>query len=293
MGYSPAVDLEFRLVDVFAERPLAGNQLCVVLGAAGLDPDLMQSLAREIGFSETTFVTEVRGDRYAMRIFTPGMEMAFAGHPTLGTAFVLVSEGLVSSPVTQIVAAGEFRVEADPAAGRAAVRQHPAVFGATVGPPDRVATAIGLRGEDLHPAWEPRAVSTGLPQLMVPATGSEAVVAARPDPVAVQDLLDEVAADSLYLFAETGPGTAKARMFANDLGVAEDPATGSAAGPCGAYLAEHGGAGLPGIGRLAIRQGEEIGRPSLLEIDVEREGDAWVPTVGGGVHLVGRGLFTL
>jgi trans-2,3-dihydro-3-hydroxyanthranilate isomerase len=293
VGYSPAVDLEFRLVDVFAERPLAGNQLCVVLGAAGLDPDLMQSLAREIGFSETTFVTEAGGDRYAMRIFTPGMEMPFAGHPTLGTAFVLVSEGLVSSPATQVVAAGEFRVEVDRAARRAAVRQHPAVSGPTVGPPDRVAAAVGLRREDLNPAWEPRAVSTGLPQLMVPAASSEAVVTSRPDPVAIQDLLDEVGADSLYLFAETGPGTAKARMFANDIGVTEDPATGSAAGPCAAYLAERGGAGLPGIRRLAIRQGEEIGRPSLLEVDVDREGDAWVPTVGGGVHVVGRGSFTL
>jgi trans-2,3-dihydro-3-hydroxyanthranilate isomerase len=262
------VDLEFRLVDVFAERPLAGNQLCVVLGAAGLDPDLMQSLAREIGFSETTFVTEAGGDRYAMRIFTPGMEMPFAGHPTLGTAFVLVSEGLISSPAAQVVAAGEFRVEVDQAARRAAVRQHSAVFGVTVEPPDRVAAAFALRGEDLHPAWEPRVVSTGLPQLMVPAAGSKAVVAARPDPAAVQDLLDEAGADSLYLFAETGPGTAKARMFANDLGVTEDPATGSAAGPCGAYLAEHGGAGLPGIGRLAIRQGEEIGRPSEMLVSV-------------------------
>jgi trans-2,3-dihydro-3-hydroxyanthranilate isomerase len=293
VGYSPAVDLEFRLVDVFAERPLAGNQLCVVLGAAGLDPDLMQSLAREIGFSETTFVTEAGGDRYAMRIFTPGMEMPFAGHPTLGTAFVLVSEGLVSSPATQVVAAGEFRVDADPAAARAAVRQHPAAFGATVGPADRVAAAVGLSGEDLHPAWVPRAVSTGIAQLMVPAAGADAVVSARPDPVAIQDLLDEAGADSFYLFAETGPGTAKARMFATDLGVAEDPATGGAAGPCAAYLAEHGGAGLPGIGRLAIRQGEEIGRPSLLEVDVEREGDEWIPTVGGGVHVVGRGAFTL
>src|SRR5919201_6361036 len=99
--------LPFRMVDVFTARPLAGNQLCVVPDGGGLPPELMQALALEIGFSETTFVTTAAEDSYEMRIFTPGAELPFAGHPSLGTAFVLVSEGRVRSPATQRVAAGE------------------------------------------------------------------------------------------------------------------------------------------------------------------------------------------
>ena len=109
----PGVNVPFRLVDVFTPRPLAGNQLCVVPEPGQLDDAEMQAIAKEIGFSETTFVTEAAGDRYAMRIFTPGQELPFAGHPTLGTAFVLVSEGRVSTPATQVIAAGLIPVEVD------------------------------------------------------------------------------------------------------------------------------------------------------------------------------------
>src|SRR5207245_1586897 len=94
LGHTPGMEVPFRLVDVFTDRPLAGNQLCVVPETPpGLKSELMQALAPEIGFSETTFVTEAGGDRYAMRIFTPGMELPFAGHPTVGTAFLLAAEG--------------------------------------------------------------------------------------------------------------------------------------------------------------------------------------------------------
>ena len=108
----------FILADVFTDRPLAGNQLCVVPDSTGLTDDRMQAIASEINFSETTFVTEAAGDRYAMRIFTPGGELPFAGHPSLGTAFVLVANGRITSPATQVVKAGEFALEADPAAQR-------------------------------------------------------------------------------------------------------------------------------------------------------------------------------
>jgi len=107
------MDVPFRIVDVFTERPLAGNQLCVVPEPVELDDATMQALALEIGFSETTFVTEYGADCYAMRIFTPDQELPFAGHPTLGTAFVMVSEGRVTSPVVQVVQAGEIPVEVD------------------------------------------------------------------------------------------------------------------------------------------------------------------------------------
>ena len=107
----------------------------------------------------------------------------------------------------------------------------------------------------------------------------------------VQDLVDETGSDALYLFAVEGPGRVKARLFAPGVGIVEDPATGSAAGPAGAYLTRHGLAGMPG--HLRIRQGEEIARPSVLEVDIGLDGDDWEVVVSGGVFVVGHGVFTI
>jgi trans-2,3-dihydro-3-hydroxyanthranilate isomerase len=289
-GHTRGMRLGFRLVDVFAERPLAGNQLCVVPETPkGFDAGLMQALAREIGFSESTFVSEAAGDRYHMRIFTPGTEMPFAGHPTLGTVFVLVSEGRVTSPATQVVRAGEFRVEVDVEAGFAWMEQKPAVFGEPLRDGGRVAAALGLGAEDLDPELPAQTVWTGLRHLLVALRGEDAVRRAAMDPPALTSLVRGADADACYLFAPTAEG-AKARLFGPGVGVDEDAATGSAAGPLGAYLAEHGVAGGAGE-RLVIWQGEEIGRPSALHVEVRRAGDGWVPRVGGGVILVGRGEF--
>jgi trans-2,3-dihydro-3-hydroxyanthranilate isomerase len=284
------VEVPFRLVDVFTDRPFAGNQLCVVPDAPPLTDEQMLALAREIGFSETTFVTEADEHGYAMRIFTPDRELPFAGHPTLGTSFVLASEGRIRSPATQRVEAGEFRVTVDLDAGIASVRQHPPTFGKIPSDRTAVARAIGLTASDLHPDLPAQTVSTGLSHLIIPVRTPGLVTAARRDGSAIQELLAEMGAEGSYLFALTGEG-AKARMFDPGEGIGEDPATGSAAGPLGAYLAERGAGGLPG--RLLIRQGEEIGRPSVLVVDVSRNGDRWVIDVSGGVRVVGRGAFVL
>jgi len=277
--------VEFRLVDVFTDTPLAGNQLCVVPDAAGLDPELMQSIAREIGFSETTFVTEVNGDRYAMRIFTPARELPFAGHPSLGTAFVLVSDGSVRTPVTQSVAAGDYAIEVDVAAGSGWMRQGQAAFGAEQEDVRTVADAVGLIREELHPDLPPQVVSTGLEHLLVPVRTEEAIKRARPDATVLPALLENMGADALYLFSFEGP-RAKARLFGAP-GIQEDPATGSAAGPLGAYLVRR--EALP-PGRITVSQGEEIGRPSTLLVEVGDEGSV---SVGGSVRLVGEGAFDL
>ncbi len=280
----------FRLVDVFSDRPLAGNQLCVVTDATGLDSDSMLRITREIGFSETAFVEDAGGDRYRARIFTPGGELPFAGHPTLGTAFVLVSEGRVTSPVTQSVKAGEFVVDVDPARGFATMRQLAPTFGDELLDTSTVAQAAGVSRRDLDPDLPPQVVSTGLGHLMVAVTNKSAVEHAEPHHRALAHLLTEVEADGCYLFALTASG-ARARMFSPELGIVEDAATGSAAGPLGAYLSERGEAGMPG--HLEISQGEEMGRPSTLHVDVERDGETWGVSVGGGVFLVGEGSFDL
>jgi trans-2,3-dihydro-3-hydroxyanthranilate isomerase len=286
----PGVHVPFRLVDVFTPRPLAGNQLCVVPEPIEIDDATMQALAKEIGFSETTFVTASEADRYAMRIFTPGMELPFAGHPTLGTAFVMVSEGRVTSPATQVVAAGEIPVEVDVEASTAWMTQLPVEFGPVFGDRELIARAIGLEVSELHPDLPVQTVSTGLPPTIVPVRDEESLRRAAPNGRVIAEAVAAAGGEELYLFAVTGDGVT-ARMFDAEFGSGEDPATGSAAGPLGAYLAEHGLAGMPGS--LLIRQGEQVGRPSELHVEARREDGAWRVRVGGGVHVVGRGAFDL
>lgn len=282
------MNVPFRLVDVFTPRPLQGNQLCVVPEPAELDEARMRAVAREIGFSETTFVTSSGGDRYAMRIFTPTQELPFAGHPTLGTAFVMVSEGRVRSPAVQEVVAGAIPVEVDVDAHTAWMTQFPPTFGAEFEDRELIAGAIGLAAGDLHPDLPVQTVSTGLPPTIVPLRDVEALRRARRDEALVGEAMRASGGEELYLFAVTDEGVT-ARMFDAEFGIGEDPATGSAAGPLGAYLSQHGLAGMPGS--VVIRQGEQVGRPSELHVDVSPDGETWRVRVGGGVHVVGHGVF--
>ena len=282
----------FRLVDVFTDVPFAGNQLCVVPETPdGLDADAMQRLAREIAFSETTFVTETGHATYRMRIFTPAGELPFAGHPTLGTAFVLVSEGRVSSPLVQTTAAGEVPVEIDLDARFGWSRHLPSEIGPVFEERGLVARATGLSADDLHPELPMQVVSTGLAHLLVPVRDDDVLRAAVRDEAACAEVVRRSSGESLYLFAVRGEGDVRARMFDADLSIGEDPATGSAAGPLGAYLAIHGLAGMPG--RALVAQGEQVGRPSILHLDVQPEGEGWAVRVGGGVQVVGDGSFRL
>jgi len=286
----PGTEVPFRLVDVFCERPLAGNQLCVVPEPGSLDAATMQSLAREIGFSETTFVTVYDDDRYSMRIFTPDAELPFAGHPTLGTAFVMVAEGRVRSPLRQVVAAGEFPVEVDLDRGFATMHQLPPTLGPEIDDLAEVAAGGGLTPADLHPDLPPQLVSTGLPHLLVPVRDEPTLRGATRNDGALRALWKRYGPDCIYLFALTHHG-ATARLFDAGLGIGEDPATGSAAGPLGAYLAARGVGGMPG--KLAIRQGDQVGRPSVLHVEVEPEGDSWSVRVSGGVAIVGAASFRI
>ena len=283
--------IPFRLVDVFTERPLAGNQLCVVAEPfAGLEPPTMQAVASEIGFSETTFVTSFGGDRYAMRIFTPDQELPFAGHPTLGTAFVMVSEGRVSSPATQTVPIGEIPVEVDVERGFARMRQLRAEFGSEFADRGLLAEAVGLSVDELHPGLPAQVVSTGLPPLIVPIRDPDALRRAVRRPEVVRRVIERSGGEELYLFAIGDDGGVTSRFF--DAGaIGEDPATGSAAGPLGAYLAKRGLAGMPG--EVLVRQGEQVGRPSELHVEAEPDGESFRIHVSGGVRVIGRGEFNL
>ena len=281
----------FRLLDVFTEVPFAGNQLCVVPETPeGLDHDTMLTLTREINFSETTFVTAVREGRYDVRIFTPEKELPFAGHPTLGTAFALVTEGRVSSSAVQTCAAGDVAVEVDVERGWGRMHQLPPEFGRPFEDRALVARGAGLEAGDLADDLPIVPVSTGIPHLMVPVRDEATLRRAERQNDACR-LACEAAEDSesLYLFAIRANGDVMARMFDRWPSIGEDPATGSAAGPLGVYLAEYGRAGMPG--HVTIAQGEIVGRPSFLHVDVEPAGESWTASVGGGVRIVGEGAF--
>ena len=223
------------------------------------------------------------------------LELAFAGHPSLGTAFVLVSEGRVTSPLTQVIAAGEFELWVDVQAGTARMRQGAPMFAEPLddGTRSALATAVGLSVGELVPHLPVQVVSTGSGHLMLPVRDPATVARAIPDSKALVPLLQAAGTDAVYVFAvepprEGGGSRATARLFAPVAGIEEDPATGSAAGPLGAYLVHHD---VIPSGRLTISQGAEIGRPSTLMVDVEPDGDGMAVFVEGGVRIVGEGTF--
>jgi len=281
----------FRLLDVFADVPFSGNQLCVVPDVPdGVDADTMLTLAREISFSETTFVTAVRDDGYDVRIFTPDGELPFAGHPTIGTAFLLVSEGRVPTTLVQTSAAGDVPVQVDLAGATATMLQLPPEFGEPIEDRTAVAAGAGLAPRDLVADLPVVAVSTGIPHVMVPLRDEATLRRAQRDATACHAICESADAESLYLFAVRGQGDVMARMFDRYTAIGEDPATGSAAGPLGAYLSVHGLGGMPG--RATVAQGEMVGRPSFLSVDVSPGDETWAVRVSGGVYLMGEGTFT-
>ena len=256
----------------------------------GLDADTMLTLAREIAFSETTFVTAVRDDGYDVRIFTPDGELPFAGHPTIGTAFLLVADGRVSASLVQTSAAGDVPVQVDLAGARATMRQLPPEFGEPIDDRIAVAAGAGLDPLDLVADLPVVAVSTGIPHVMVPVRDEATLRRAQRDATACHAICEAADAESLYLFTVRGDGDVMARMFDRYIAIGEDPATGSAAGPLGAYLSVHGVAGMPG--RATVAQGEMVGRPSFLTVEVSPQDQTWAVRVSGGVYLMGEGTFT-
>ena len=278
--------LRYVVVDVFTDRPLTGNQLAVFTDARGLDAETMQALAREINYSESTFVLPAEeGGHAKTRIFTPAQELPFAGHPTLGTAFVL------AGPL-QLV---EIRLET--AAGIVPVRlereENRIVFGRmqqplpTVRlyePADDLLGALGLEESELPV----EVYDNGVQHVYVALASEDDVAALRPDPNRLAKLDGVV---GVNCFAGSGSRW-KTRMFPPTGGVAEDPATGSAAGPLALHLARHGRIGFGD--EIEISQGAEIGRPSTLFARVEGTPDrVELVEVGGSAVTVARGEFRL
>lgn len=298
------MDVAFEQVDVFTDRPFAGNPLCVVPDGTGLSAEQMQAIAREMNLSETTFVLPATDPKaaYWMRIFTPAKEIPFAGHPSIGTAYVLAAAGRFSlrEPETRIfqqVAIGTLPLDievADGKPGQVVMTQGTPAFGAVLRDWGQIAAALGVDAGPLAKSSLPaQVVSTGLAHLMVPLPDLDTAGRLRPNVALLDSLLQESGALGCFAFClqATTPDTlAHARMFAPGAGVPEDPATGSAAGPLGAYLAAQGV--LPKTQTAFIlEQGIEMGRPSRLWIEVIRDSTGMPATirVGGTTVPVIRG----
>jgi trans-2,3-dihydro-3-hydroxyanthranilate isomerase len=298
--------LSYDVVDVFTDRAFAGNPLAVVHGAAELSDGQLLAPAREFNLSETTFPDDASpghtGDSYAVRIFTPAGEIPFAGHPTLGTAWVLRQHGrLGADTVVQRCGAGdvEVRVPEDPQ-GVVRLRATPRDL---AGPVDAspVAEAVGLSARQV--AGQVFVAGCGLSGLHLLVDG-ELLRDCRPGPdvdavlAGLTDLRDPVAGVNVYAAArDDGAGdgdtvTVRSRVFCPDVGVVEDPTTGSAAAGLGIVLVATGL--LPEGGGFTISQGVEMGRPSVLRGQVRAEdGRARWCEVAGGVVSVAAGTIAV
>lgn len=328
------MSLQYLHYDVFSAEPFRGNQLAVFPDGRGLATVQMQAIAREINFSETTFVlpaeradTDVR-----MRIFTPFVELPMAGHPTVGSAFALAQEGVIRPSASRFV----FGLNIGPTPvdlvwdgerlNFAWMTQSPPTFGPVIEDRQRIAAAIGLDARDLVADLPVQQVSCGVPYLLVPLRDREAVDRSTADAAALAALSSLPSAHpAIFLFScdrsriappraalrRTGPsppvqrraGTSDgagaaavpavySRMFAPDLGVLEDPATGSASGPLGCYLVQHGLVAGDAARSLVSNQGVKIGRDSWIHISIAGAPGAITEVkVGGEAVLVARGEF--
>lgn len=275
------------LLDVFAIRPLEGNLLAVIHDADNVATGTMQTLARRFALSETSFIqtaTEL-GATYRHRIFTVSEELPFAGHPSIGTAVAWAYRaGENTANYVQQTASGlqELWVERDDRHAIAKLKQNPVVFGAEIDS-TLILRALGLHPSEAHASLPAQVASTGLPTTVVPLKDPAALKRIAVDWPAFREALGEGEGERIahncYIVGEVAPGHWAARMFAGDIPGGEDAATGSAAGPFGAYL--HARLGLESV---SIDQGVEMGSPSRLEVDltdgIVLSGSVWLISTG-------------
>lgn len=289
----------FHIVDVFAESRYAGNTLAVVRDAADLDTASMQAIAREFGFSETTFLVsdprDAQGAGVRVRIFTSTFELPFAGHPTLGTAWVVREHLLAARPRALTLALGVGAVpvvfEEAPGGELAWLVAPPVTLGPTL-PAEVAAKILGLAPSDLGTDLPVQRASVGPSFLIVPLRAREALASVRVDLDAYLAFSSNSGTVGIYAFAhEAKPAfhEVRARMFFESAGLREDPATGSATACFGGYLFAYAGPGPTGDLIAFIEQGVEMGRPSRLRVVASPANGAPHIRVGGRVIESARG----
>lgn len=285
--------LRFHTLDVFTDQPYGGNPLAVVFGGDALETAQMQRVAREFNLSETVFVLPPTqaGALHRLRIFTPAVELPFAGHPTVGTACLLAELGLAPKGAEAAFALEEGlglvpihvrRTPGEPIYAELTTARLP-----EYGPAVDAAAIAGFSGLDpadlASGAEQPRSASCGMPFVLVPLRAPELLAAIDFDAAAARRALAGAWARQLYFYARGYEGELRARMFAPDMGIAEDPATGAAAAALAGALGSE--AAADGRHEWVIHQGVEMGRPSRLYASAERAGGA-VTAVRVGGHSV-------
>jgi trans-2,3-dihydro-3-hydroxyanthranilate isomerase len=294
-------NMNFYIVDVFAESKYAGNQLAVFCGAgvAELSEAQMLLIAREINYSETTFIRspDPRDGGYDVRIFTPKKELPFAGHPTLGTAFVLQQE-IIREKVDRVIlnlAVGQIPVTFNyhnESADILWMRQNPPSFGQVLSA-ESLANVLNLEPDEIDPNFPIQEVSTGVPFIIVPLKTLASLKKAQVNLDKYFELVDTMEAKEILIFCPetySDLNDLSVRVFAHSLGIPEDPATGSANGCLAAYLVEHDYYGSAKID-VRVEQGYEIERPSLLLLQAAQNEGKIAVLVGGKVVMVAKGEF--
>ncbi len=290
-------ELTFYIVDVFAEQKYAGNQLAVVRNARSLRHAQMQRIAKEMHFSETTFILsdEKRNEGYDVRIFTPEHELPFAGHPTLGTAYVIqqkiiredVDKVILNLGVGQIPVTLSYKKKLP---DTLFMKQAAPVFGQSFDA-GAVSRILSLSSQDVDDRFPIQEVSTGAPFFIVPLKSLDALKRARIVRDKYFKLVKKTHAKSILIFCSetySRKNDLNVRVFADYIGVPEDPATGSGNGCLAAYLARHRYFGKPKV-NVRVEQGYEIGRPSLLLLKAEDKAGKIDVYVGGRVFMVAEG----
>lgn len=302
---------DYRLLqyDVFTSRRFEGNQLAVFPDARGMDAATMQSVAREMNFSESTFIlpAERPDTDTRMRIFTPGNELPMAGHPTIGSTFALAHEGAIAPGRERFVfglGVGPTPVElqwADRALAFAWMDQRPPEVRRPTATDEELTRAVGVEHDAFRATTLPiEEISCGVPFIFLPLASRAAVDAAEPDTVALRRVRSAFAGDHVGVFVFTTDGasddvTAYSRMFAPGFGIVEDPATGGASGPLGCYLVRHGLVGRDRADWIVSLQGVAMGRPSRIHIAITSDATGAITRVqvGGQAVLVAEGKLHL
>jgi trans-2,3-dihydro-3-hydroxyanthranilate isomerase len=289
----------FYIVDVFAEEKYTGNQLAVFRDAEALRDTEMQRIAREMNFSETTFILseEKRNGGYDVRIFTPEKEVPFAGHPTLGTAYVIQRE-IIGEPVETMIL--NLKIGQIPATLNYSgehidtlwMKQMDATSG-SIFDPEPISRVLGLDKREIDDKYPIQEVSTGLPFIIVPLKTLDALKQAKVDRDRYYKLIRDTQAKAILVFCPQTrhqENDLSVRVFADYYGVPEDPATGSGNGCLSGYLVKHRYFGEDQID-IRVEQGYEVGRPSLLFLRAEDKAERIDITVGGKVVMVAKGEF--
>ncbi|MDT4968147.1 MAG: trans-2,3-dihydro-3-hydroxyanthranilate isomerase [Acidobacteriota bacterium] len=295
--------LRYQIVDVFTDRAFGGNPLAVFTNGRGISAELMQSIAKELNLSESTFVLppEDPANDFRVRIFTPGKELPMAGHPTVGTAFILAREHMITAGgeattikleegVGTIPVTLEFK---NGVSDLIWMQQPNPTFGARFDDLRPIAEMLSLPLDAIETRWPVEIVSCGVPFLYVPVKDLKAARAIRFRLDVAERILKDFGISEVFVFTtetELAGSSVHSRLFAPALGIQEDPATGSASGPLGCYLVRHKVFSQAERWKFISEQGIEMGRPSIIRIVIkESAGEINSVKIGGQCHFMGEG----